>query len=263
MMNISQAIFLGIVQGLTEFLPISSSGHLVFFQSLFGMEEPQLLFDVMVHFGTLFAVIIYFRRDLLGIIRGIGSSITGEKNGEGAKLLFLIIIASIPTGFMGLLCKDWFETLFSKPTIVSVMLLITGSILYLTRWAKKEKRFLGKMRWSDAILIGIAQGIAIIPGISRSGATISMGLFCGLNRELAGRFSFLLSIPAILGATFLEIRKVQSVSEISLSLIGMVVAFGVGLLSLTVLMRIIKTGNISNFSYYCWAIGLLMLFLVR
>ncbi|MBM4338000.1 MAG: undecaprenyl-diphosphatase UppP [Deltaproteobacteria bacterium] len=263
-MNPFQAIFLGMVQGLTEFLPISSSGHLVFFQSLFGMKEPQLFFDIMLHFGTLLAVAIYFRRDISGIIRGIESLVTGKrKNEEGIKLFFLIIVASIPTGLMGFLGKDWFESLFSRPSIVGGMLLVTGSFLWLTRWVKREDRRLEKMSWIDAILIGVAQGIAIIPGISRSGATISMGLFCGLNRELAGRFSFLLSIPAIVGATLLEIRKIQSVSEISLPLIGMAVAFGVGLLSLTLLMRIIKTGNLSNFSYYCWAIGLLMLFLVK
>jgi undecaprenyl-diphosphatase len=228
------------------------------------MKEPQLFFDIMLHFGTLLAVILYFRRDIGGIIHGIRSRLTGERrNEDGIRILFMMIIASIPTGLMGLLLKDWFESLFSQPNIVGVMLLITGSFLWLTRWIKKEGRSIEKMKWLDAILIGAAQGIAIIPGISRAGATISMGLFCGLNRELAGRFSFLLSIPAILGATLLEMRKIQSVSEVSLTLTGMVVAFGVGLLSLSLLMRIIKTGNISNFSYYCWGIGLLMLLLVR
>jgi undecaprenyl-diphosphatase len=217
----------------------------------------------MLHFGTLLAVIIYFRRDIRGIIRGVGSILTGErKNEEGKKLFLLMFVASIPTGLMGLLLKDWFESLFSKPSIVGGMLLITGSILWLTRWVKKEGRFVEKMKWVDAILIGVAQGIAIIPGISRSGATISAGLFCGLNRELAGRFSFLLSIPAILGATLLEMREIQSVSEVSFTLIGMGVAFGVGLLSLAFLMRIIKTGKISNFSYYCWAIGIVMLLMI-
>jgi undecaprenyl-diphosphatase len=118
------------------------------------------------------------------------------------------------------------------------------------------------MKWIDAILIGVAQGIAIIPGISRSGATISMGLFCGLNRELAGRFSFLLSIPAILGATFLEMRKISGTSELLLTAMGMVAAFGVGILSLAFLMRLIKAGGLSYFSYYCFGVGLLMILLV-
>jgi undecaprenyl-diphosphatase len=160
---------------------------------------------------------------------------------------------------MGLLFKDWFESLFSKPKIVGGMLLITGSILYLTRWAKREDRSLEKMKWVDALLIGVAQGIAIIPGISRSGATISMGLFLGLNRELAGRFSFLLSIPAILGATFLEMRNISGTSKLWFAAMGMVVSFGVGILSLTFLMKFIKVGKLSNFSYYCWAIGMIML----
>ena len=262
--EISQAIFLGIVQGLTELLPVSSSGHLVFFQSLFGMEEPQLFFDVMLHFGTLLAVLVYFRRDISGIIRGIGSMLTGKrKNEEGIKFFFWILVATIPTGLIGLLFKDWFESLFSKPKIVGGMLLITGSILYLTRWVKREDRSLEKMKWIDAILIGIAQGIAIIPGISRSGATISMGLFCGLNRELAGRFSFLLSIPAILGATFLEMRKISGTSELLFAAMGTVAAFGVGILSLAFLMKLIRVGKLSNFSYYCFGMGLLMFLLAK
>ncbi|MDP2972600.1 MAG: undecaprenyl-diphosphate phosphatase, partial [Deltaproteobacteria bacterium] len=228
------------------------------------MEEPQLFFDVMLHFGTLLAVMVYFRRDISGIIRGIGSMLTEKrKNEEGIKFFFWILVATIPTGLMGLLFKDWFESLFSKPNMVGGMLLITGSILYLTRWVKREDRSLEKMKWIDAILIGIAQGIAIIPGISRSGATISMGLFCGLNRELAGRFSFLLSIPAILGATFLELMKINltQAQELWITLLGTSVSFGAGLLSLTFLMKIIRRGKIANFSYYCWAVGLVMILL--
>jgi undecaprenyl-diphosphatase len=260
--NLFQAIFLGVVQGLTEFLPVSSSGHLVFFQSLFGMEEPQLFFDVMLHFGTLLAVMVYFRRDISGIIRGIGSTVTGKrKNEEGTKLFFWILVATLPTALMGLLFKDWFESLFSKPNIVGGMLLITGSILYLTRWVKKKDRSLEKMKWIDALLIGVAQGIAIIPGISRSGATISMGLFCGLNRELAGKFSFLLSIPAILGAMLLEFRGASLTNDLLPILIGTAIAFGVGFFSLNFLMKVIRFGRVADFSYYCWGTGLLVILL--
>src|SRR4030042_1100559 len=252
-MTILYSIFLGVVQGLTEFLPISSSGHLVFFQSLLGLEEPPIFFDVMLHLGTLLAVVIYFRKEICEIVQGLGAVLKKRhKNPPQVKLFLLIVLASIPTGLMGILLKDWFESFFSKPKWVGGMLLITGGILWLTRWAKKEGKPLGRMRWFDAILIGIAQGIAIIPGISRSGATISAGLFCGLDRELSGKFSFLLSIPAILGATLLEFKGFDTASGWGTALIGAAVAFGVGILALTPLIRIIKMGKMFNFSYYCF-----------
>ena len=262
--NIPQAIFLGIIQGLTEFLPISSSGHLVFFQSLFGMRESQLFFDVMLHLGTLLTVVVYFRADIWKIAQGLGAILKRRyKHPPQVKLFLLIILATIPTGLMGILFRDWFESLFSKPKIVGVMLLITGLVLYLTRWAKREGRKIEKMGWVDSILIGIAQGLAIIPGISRSGATISTGLFCGLDRELSAKFSFLLSIPAILGATFLEFRKIEPGVEIWTGLIGMMIAFLVGLFSLTFLVRMIKLGWVGKFSYYCWFLGVIIIILTR
>jgi undecaprenyl-diphosphatase len=162
---------------------------------------------------------------------------------------------------MGILFKDWFESFFSKPKLVGGMLLITGLVLWLTRFVKKEGKPLKRMEWIDAILIGIAQGVAIIPGISRSGATISMGLFCGLDRELSGKFSFLLSIPAILGATLLEYKKLDITQGFGTILVGTAVAFGVGILALTFLMKIIKMGKIFNFSYYCCGMGILMIIL--
>jgi len=259
-MTILQSIFLGIVQGLTEFLPVSSSGHLVFFQSLFGIEEPPVFFDVMLHLGTLLAVVIYFWTDIWKIAQGIGTISKREKKGKPEVKLFLwIVLATIPTGLMGILLKDWFESLFSKPQWVGGMLLITGSVLWLTRWVNKEGRPLEQMRWFDSIIIGIAQGIAIIPGISRAGSTISTGLFLGLDRELSGKFSFLLSIPAILGATLLEFRKTNVGQELWATLIGTAIAFGVGILSLTFLMKIIRVGKLFGFSYYCWGFGVIMI----
>ena len=259
-MTILQSIFLGIVQGLTEFLPVSSSGHLVFFQSLFGIEEPPVFFDVMLHLGTLLAVVIYFWTDIWKIAQGIGAALKREEKGKPEVKLFLwIVLATIPTGLMGILLKDWFESLFSKPQWVGGMLLITGSVLWLTRWVNKEGRPLEQMRWFDSIIIGIAQGIAIIPGISRAGSTISTGLFLGLDRELSGKFSFLLSIPAILGATLLEFRKTNVGQELWATLIGTAIAFGVGILSLTFLMKIIRVGKLFDFSYYCWGFGVIMI----
>ena len=261
--SLLQSIFLAVVQGLTEFLPISSSGHLVFFQSLFGLKEPPIFFDVMLHLGTLLSVVVYFRKDIWGIIKGIASTLRRkEENREEAKLFLWIIMASIPTGLMGVFFKDWFESFFSKPKLVGGMLILTGLILWLTRWAKKEGKPIGRMGWLDAILIGIAQGVAIIPGISRSGATISTGLFSGLDRELSGKFSFLLSIPAILGATLLEFKGFDTVSGWENALIGSAVAFGVGILVLTPLIKIIKMGKMFNFSYYCCGMGILMIILV-
>jgi undecaprenyl-diphosphatase len=258
--NLSQVILLGIIQGLTEFLPVSSSGHLVFFQSLFGMKEPQIFFDVMLHLGTLLAVVVFFRTDIWKIAQGLGAILKKRhKNSPQVKLFLLIIIATLPTGLMGILFKGWFESLFSKPKVVGGMLLITGSVLWFTRWTKKEGRPLEHMRWLDAILIGIAQGVAIIPGISRSGATISTGLFLGLDRELSGKFSFLLSIPAILGATLLEFRKMDAGQELWATLIGTFIAFGIGILSLLFLMKIIKVGKVFSFSYYCWSLGIIMI----
>ena len=262
-MSVLQAIFLGVVQGLTEFLPVSSSGHLVFFQSLFGLDESQVAFDVMLHLGTLLAVVVYLRADISQIVLGTWTWIRERREVEKARLFLWIIVASIPTGLMGILFKDWFESLFSKPKTVGMMLLVTGLVLWLTRYVKGEEKGAGAMGAIDALMIGIAQGVAIIPGISRSGATISTGIFCRLNRELAGKFSFLLSIPAVLGAAFLKFRKIDTGSEIGVTLIGMTVAFVIGLLSLKLLMKIIRAGKLSGFAYYCWAMGILMILIAR
>ncbi|MEI9479566.1 MAG: undecaprenyl-diphosphatase UppP [Deltaproteobacteria bacterium] len=263
-MRVLQAIFLGVVQGLTEFLPVSSSGHLVFFQSLFGLDESQVAFDVMLHLGTLLAVVVYFRTDISQILLGTWAWVKGRREGEEkVKLLLWIVVATIPTGLMGILFKDWFESLFSRPQTVGFMLLVTGGALWLTRTVKRKEKTTGEMGAIDALIIGIAQGVAIIPGISRSGATISTGLFRGLNRELAGKFSFLLSIPAILAATLLKFREIDTSSGIGLAFIGTAVAFFVGLFSLKLLMKIIRAGKLSGFAYYCWAIGIVMILLTR
>ena len=247
---------------MTEFLPVSSSGHLVFFQSVFGFKEPHVFFDVVLHLGTLLAVVVFFRTDLSNILQGTRQGLKAHKMGQnGIRLLIWIIIATIPTGLMGILFKDWFESLFTRPKIVGGMLLTTGLILWFTRYVKRDGRLLEKMGWADALLIGIVQGIAIIPGISRSGSTISTGLFCGLDRELAGKFSFLLSIPAILGATLLELRGIESPTEVWMHLVGMAIALLVGLLSLKFLMRIVRRGRLFTFAYYCWPVGIVMILL--
>ncbi len=249
---------------MTEFLPVSSSGHLVFFQLLFNLKEPQVFFDAMLHLGTLLAVIVFFRGEIARIVQNLPKGFRPRAELPGStRLLLWIIVASIPTGLMGFLLKDWFESLFSQPKTVGAMLVLTGLILWLTRYRKGEGRAIEKMSWVDALLIGVAQGVAIIPGISRAGATISTGLFRGLDRELSGKFSFLLSIPAILGATLVEFRKMESPSETWVYLTGTAVAFCVGLLALKVLMRIVRRGKLFVFAYYCWAVGILMILVVK
>ncbi len=252
------------MQGLTEFFPISSSGHLVFFQSVFGLREPLVAFDVMLHLGTLLAVVVYLRNDILQILGDTVLWIKGRKEGqERAKLLLWIIVATLPTGLMGVLFKDWFESLFSRPKWVGVMLLVTGTILWLTRYETRNQRTAKEMGPIDALVIGFGQGVAIIPGISRSGVTISTGLFRHLNRELAGKFSFLLSIPAILGATVLKFRDIEAGPEAGLGMAGAAAACIVGFFSLKLLMKVITAGKLSNFAYYCWAVGVLMIVLAR
>ena len=252
------------MQGLTEFFPVSSSGHLVFFQSLLRLKEPPIFFDVMLHVGTLVAVVIYLRGEILHILKGIGAALQGRREGpDGVRMFLWMVVASIPTGLMGIVFKDWFESVFSQPRFVGSMLLVTGLILWATRWVKRGEKDIGKMHWLDAFLIGIAQGIAILPGISRSGSTICAGLFLGLDRVLAGKFSFLLSIPAILGAALLESRKIESAGEVGTILMGTAVAAVAGYFSLKSLMKIISIGKVSRFAYYCWAMGVLMMLLAR
>ena len=254
-MSLFDAILLGIIQGLTEFLPVSSSGHLVIAQHLIkDFRQPGVLFDVMLHFGTLGAVIVYFWRDINGILKSVINN-----RGEKRNLFWLIIAGTIPTGIIAILFKDTFESLFKSATAASSMLLVTGVLLFISDRVKNP--FRKDMNLWDAILIGIVQGIAIIPGISRSGSTISTGIFRKIDGETAGRFSFLLSMPAILGAVVLEAKNFSEVdrAEILPYIIGTMVAALFGFLTIGFLMRIIRRRNLSYFAYYCWAVGLLSL----
>ncbi|MBI5183821.1 MAG: undecaprenyl-diphosphate phosphatase [Nitrospinae bacterium] len=270
-----KSFILGIVQGLTEFLPISSSGHLVLFQQLFGLSEPEFLFDIMLHMGTLIAVMAIFRDDIWKIFsdtaKGITYTIKYKKlnpafdKSTHIRFLLLIIIATIPTGLIGLLFKDLFERLFGSALSVGFMLLITGTLLFFSRWGITMKKDVKEMKIIDALIIGIVQGIAITPGISRSGITIVFGLWCGLNREIAARFSFLLSIPAILGAMLLEIPKIHLLNsgEIISLIIGTTTAMFVGYPALRFLLNVVKRGRLHHFAYYCWFIGILTITLSR
>ncbi|MFH1010158.1 MAG: undecaprenyl-diphosphate phosphatase [bacterium] len=250
---------MGIVQGITEFLPISSSGHLVVLQGLLGFREPQLAFDVMVHLGTLLAVITFFRRSLVGMVASI--FVPSLRRSEEWNLLKMVIIGTIPTVFIGAIFKDPLEELFASPSAVGFFWLMTGLLLFMAdRWLWNGKD-LSRGTLQDALAVGFFQGLAIIPGVSRSGATISMGIFRQFSGANAARFSFILSVPAVLGATVLEARKITSVAkdELLIFISGAAVAAIVGYLAIALLIRLIRARRLAIFSYYCFAAGILTL----
>ena len=260
-MSIVQALVLGLLQGVTEFLPVSSSGHLVIVQHYLALERPLVLFDVALHTATLVVVLIYFRGDLSSII---GSFIKLKlHHSQGIlerKIFYLIMVGTIPTVILGLILRVWVNLLFTRVGLTSVMLIITGIILRVGEKTKRTGRGIKEMGITDAFLIGLMQGIAIVPGISRSGATISTALLRGINKEFSFRYSFLLSIPAILGALTLSLKDAL-IEKIFPShplpwIVGALSAFAAGYLSLVLLRKTVVKGKLSLFSYYCWILGI-------
>ena len=270
-MTTLEAIVLGILQGLTEFLPVSSSGHLVLFQHLFGLKEAELFFDICVHLGTLVAVIIVFRQEIIKIISALLQliSLGGPKekfiqkveSDPELKMAALIAIGSIPTAILGFLFAGIADRLFSSTLITGLMLMVTGLLLWLTRKAERHTAAASSNRLTvgKAFIIGIVQGLAIIPGISRSGSTISAGLLLGVDRETAARYSFLLSIPAIVAAGLLSLKDGFSQTDpvIWISLLGAVTAALVGYGALKSLLHMVKKGRLHVFAPYCWLVGIL------
>lgn len=270
-MNIIQAVVLGIVQGLTGLFPVSSSAHLILFQNLMGLKESAVFFDICVHTGTLCAVIFFFRRDIHDMAVSVvdASNLMLRKDSKlyqttehpEAKLLMLIIIGSIPTAIIGLLFHKIADHLFSSVFLVGFALIATGIALWTTRRLQDTGKTIESFSARQALIIGIVQGLAVIPGISRSGSTISAGLFLGLSRETAGRYSFLLSIPSIFGATFLGMINLSGSVDIDImpTIIGTITAGIVGYFSLRLLFYIIRKGNLHWFAPYCWFIGVIAL----
>jgi len=265
MPEIVKAIILGVIQGITEFLPVSSSGHLVVGQNLMGFKNPEMLLDVSLHVGTLLVVLVVFWKDLVGIVLdlpGLPDVIRKRRSADGnIWLLILLLVGTFITAIIGFVGEQWFTKLFSSMRGVGISFLITGTILYSTKFVKIEVgKNIDRMSIRDALSIGAAQGIAITPGISRSGTTISAGLLLGLDRELAARFSFLLFIPAVVGATLLELKSWQSSSfSLAAILAGSVTAFAVGYLALRLLLNIVRRGAFYYFAFYCWLIGAFVL----
>ncbi|RZN37733.1 MAG: undecaprenyl-diphosphate phosphatase [Methanophagales archaeon ANME-1-THS] len=251
-MDYVQAIVLGIVQGLTEWLPISSSGHLVIIQELCGIQVP-LLFDIMLHFGTLLAVFAMFWKDLLKIVASI---IHLDFGSEYGTLALFLVVGSIPVALVGALFHDFFKSLFRNLTAVGVALLITSVVLYSSKFHSESKT----LNYKESFLVGIAQAIAIMPGISRSGFTIATGLLRGIDRREIFRFSFLLSIPAIIGANLFELATAPLAGFDLIGMIaGTLTAAVVGYLSLKLLLRLVVNRKFYLFSFYCLALGLLIL----
>lgn len=252
------AAILGVVQGLTEFLPVSSSGHLVLFQSQLPVIGDPVAFDLVLHLGTLLPVLWVYRQDLTGMVRDATSGEGPPLERPGLRLLALMVLGSIPTAAIGLGFEDVFEHLFSTPIAVGVALLITGALLFATRYSIVGKRGVGEMTWKDALAIGTIQGLAITPGISRSGSTIALALFLGIQRETAARYSFLLSVPAIGGAFLLKLGDLDLTGAAGLPLaVGFVSAAVSGYFALRILLRLVKTGDFSRFCWYVWPVGLL------
>lgn len=251
-MTTLEAFILGMVQGLTEFLPVSSSGHLVIFQHLFGLKEAPLAFDVLLHMGTLIAVFIAFREDIVSILKK-----------PFDKLTFLILIGIIPAGLAGYFLEDYVEMAFQSLLVVGFGLIFTGFILKVSENYANNRILLKEAEetsFKDAVFIGIMQALAILPGISRSGSTIAAGLFAGLNRDFAARFSFLLSIPVILGAGLLQIKNLGSGLEAMRLLpyaVGFLSSIIFGYFAIKVVLRLVRGGRLSVFSYYCWTVALL------
>jgi len=269
-LNLLEAIVLGIIQGITEFLPISSSGHLVLLQNLFGIKEGNLFFTEMLHFGTLISIFVVYFNDIIKIIveffKLIISIIKGKKVkviNKYQKLGLLIILGSIPTAIIGLLFKDFFESLYASILPIGFAFLVTGLLL----WFSEKKAFQNKdvknMSALDAFLIGTAQGIAIIPGISRSGSTIVAGLLRGLNKPLATEYSFLLALPVTFGASLLGIVDViNSKTEILINfplLVGVLASTIVGIITIKFLINLINKNKLHYFSYYLWILGIFVI----
>jgi undecaprenyl-diphosphatase len=255
-MSIVEALILGAIQGITEFLPVSSSGHLVLFQKIFGISEPALLFDTMVHCGTLLAVFVVLWQDIWNILRRPIQRLTG-----------LLIVATLPAVIVALVFKDTIEAAFSSASFLGFAFLITAVLLMVSELLSKRPgkvRGETKMHLPDALIIGVLQGVAIIPGVSRSGATLSGALSRKLDRDFAARFSFLLSIPAILGALVLQLKDLAGgVSENSIAaapiIAGTLAAAVVGFFSVRFMLKIVRERSLWGFVVYVGALGLLVL----
>lgn len=255
-MDIFHAALLGLVQGLTEFLPVSSSGHLAIAQHFLpGFKQPGLLFDVLLHFATTMAVIIYFRKDIWKLM-----SCFFRKDPyavDDRHIFWMVVFGSIPTAIIGLSGKDFFEGLFENLLVIGCMLLVTATLLFVAEKARKDGRQLAQLNIKDALLVGAVQGLAILPGISRSGSTIATLLLRGIDGEAAAKFSFLLALPAVGGAMLLSLKDLGQVSsgDLPAYVLGALIAFVSGLFAIRWLMDVVRRRRLVGFAVYCLLVG--------
>lgn len=268
-MDIIQAIIIGIVQGLTEFLPVSSSAHLIFAQNVLGVES-SLAFDVFLHLGSLIAVLWFFRADIIRMIQAFLLSIGDiiqHRFKEGfysdlyKRLVWYVIIATIPVGLVGVLFESQVESLFAGALYVpAFFLFVTGTILYLSQRMNSGEVDLSNLSLKESIFMGLGQACAILPGLSRSGTTIAAGLVIGLDKEFAAKFSFILSIPAILGAFIVQLKDIGTITDFNALavLLGFLAALISGYLAIKWLLELIQKRSLDIFAYYCWIVGIIV-----
>ena len=266
-MTYLDAVILGVIQALTEFLPVSSSGHLVLGQALFGIQPSSgIAFEIMVHLGTLFSVVFCYRHDLLALLTSIlpeRSSTAALMEGMGWSEIGLLCLGCVPAGFVGVAFKDQLEQIFGSPQFVAMALIGTGVVLLSTQFTNDKAR---PITASVALLIGLAQAVAILPGVSRAGATIAIAMWLGVSNARAARFSFFLSIPVIAGASILQIRDLAALgttgSEWSLLMAAAGCAFVCGILALRLLLLLLDRGVFSRFGWYCLSVGAIALYVL-
>jgi undecaprenyl-diphosphatase len=267
--SILEAIFLGIVQGATEFLPISSSGHLILIPSLLNLSQPDLNVIAIAHFGTLLAVVVYFRRDLAEIVSAMLRGLRGRQvlDDDQARLGWYLVIGTIPVALVGLLFNGLIDSVLTKPTVGALLLISTGLILIIGELIMKETKTLAKISLRDTIIVALAQVLALLPGISRSGVTISAGLGRGFDRRSAARFGFLLGVPAIAGAAIFALvdlyRSPSKVAQAPELLATFFSAAIVGYICIHFLMEWLRNKSFYPFAAYCLALGGLVLLLTR
>jgi len=250
-MTLWEAIVLGIVQGATEFLPVSSSGHLVIVQALMGLQLPGVFFEICVHVGTLVSVLMVYRSRIASLAGGVVS-----RDREALEYVGLLAVATVPAGLLGVLGKDAVEALFDEPAAPGIALLVTGTFLWTSRKALR-RAVLERPTWVMAVLIGCAQAVALVPGISRSGATVVAALWLGMKAREAAAFSFLMAVPTIAGAAVLQLGDVQGGIGIATAplLAGSLVAAATGVLAIRTFVALLARESFHYFAPYCWAVG--------